>query len=49
MLECDRIDMSEGIDVNKTDESHRCIICNIIAFLKQILDFSQNHVMVVII
>ena len=26
MLEYDRIDMSKGNDVNKTNESHRCII-----------------------
>ena len=28
MLEYDRIDMSEGIDVNKTNKSSSCIICN---------------------
>ena len=27
MLEFDIIDMSEGIDINKTNESRRCIIC----------------------
>ena len=27
-LKYDRIDVSKGIDVNKTSESCRCIICN---------------------
>ena len=27
MLECDRIDISEGIDVNKTNASKECDIC----------------------
>ena len=34
MLEYSRIDVSEGIDVNKTNESCKCITDNIIAFLK---------------
>ena len=28
MLECDRIDLSEGIDINKTDASKECDICH---------------------
>ena len=28
MLEYDRIDISEGIDVNKTNASKECDICN---------------------
>ena len=27
MLECDRIDISEGIDVNKTNLSEKCELC----------------------
>ena len=27
MLECDRIDISDGIDVNKTNASKECNIC----------------------
>ena len=27
MLECDRIDISEGIDINKTNLSKECDIC----------------------
>ena len=27
MLEYNRIDVSERIDVNKTNDSHECIIC----------------------
>ena len=39
MLEYNRMDMSEGIDVNKTNEPHRCTI---ITFLKKVLDFSMR-------
>ena len=28
MLECDRIDISEGIDINKTSASEKCDICH---------------------
>ena len=28
MLECDRIDISEGIDLNKTSASKKCDICH---------------------
>ena len=42
MLEYNRMDMSEGIDVNKTNEPHRCIILTIITFLKKVLDFSMR-------
>ena len=34
MLQYDRIDISEGIDANKTKESNRCIIYNYYYFLK---------------
>ena len=34
MLECDRIDISEGIDINKSEEkSARCILCKFYYFL----------------
>ena len=34
MLECDRIDISEGIDINKCEEtSHRCSLCKFYYFL----------------
>ena len=34
MLECDRIDISEGIDINKCEEkSHRCNLCKFYYFL----------------
>ena len=34
MLECDRIDISEGIDINKCDEtSARCSLCKFDYFL----------------
>ena len=28
MLEYDRIDVSKGIDINKTGDAHECIICH---------------------
>ena len=31
MLEYDRIDVSEGIDINKTGSSRECIICHLLA------------------
>ena len=34
MLEYDRIDVTEGIDVDETTESRRCFICNYCYFLK---------------
>ena len=34
MLYYDRIDESQGTDVNKTNESQKCITCNFYFFLK---------------
>ena len=28
MLQCDRIVVSEGIDINKTSESNECMLCH---------------------
>ena len=28
MLQCERIDVSEGIDLNKSDKPKECIICH---------------------
>ena len=33
MLEYNRIDISEGIDVNKTNKSKECMLCNYYYFL----------------
>ena len=33
MLECNRIDLSEGIDVNKTSNSRECSFCHYYYFL----------------
>ena len=49
MFSYEKIDVSEGIDVNKTNESCRCIIYNNNYFLKYVLDFSRNYTMVVTI
>ena len=34
--------MSEGIDANKTIESHKCIICNYYYFLKVSFRFQKQ-------
>ena len=38
----DRIDISEGIDINKTSESKECNICHNWYFLNQSFKFQQN-------
>ena len=49
MLEYDRIDISEGIDVNKSnDKSKECDICHYWYFLDKTLLMSNISVMVVI-
>ena len=35
MLECDRIDISEGIDVDKIDRSEECMFCHYWYFLNK--------------
>ena len=35
MLEYDRIDISEGIDINKTNASKECDICHYWCFLDE--------------
>ena len=47
MLEYDRIDVSEGIDVNKTNASRECDIC-IICVLK-ILVLSMNRIFAMVV
>lgn len=42
MLYCDRNDVSEGMDVNKTSESCKCFICNYYYFLKVSLRFEAR-------
>ena len=39
MLEYDQIDFSDGIDVNKTDSLHKCIICHCWYFLEISFEF----------
>ena len=46
MLECDRIDIPEGTDVNKTIASKECVFVTI-GILK-ILVLSMNHTFVMI-
>ena len=38
---CDRTDVSEGLDVNKTSESKECDICHCWYFLDKGLSFNQ--------
>ena len=42
MLYYDRIDVSEGIDVNKTSASKECLICHYWYFLNKGFSFQQN-------
>ena len=49
MLEYDRIDLSEGIDVNKTSNSRECSFCHYYYFLDKILIIKSICVMVVTI
>ena len=50
MLEYDRIDISEGIDINKCEEtSRRCSLCKFYDFLDKNLVMDHFYVMVVMI
>ena len=42
MLYYDRIDVSEGIDINKTNESKECNICHYWYFLHRDFKFQPN-------
>ena len=42
MIYYDRIDVSEGIDANKTSASKECDICHCLYFLKCIFKFQPN-------
>ena len=42
MLYLDRIDVSEGIDVNKTSESKECDVCHYWYFLSKGFNFQPN-------
>ena len=43
MLYCNRYDVSEGIDVNKTSASKECDICCYWYFLNYSLSFNQMY------
>ena len=45
MLEYDRIDISEGIDVNKTSNSRECSFCHYYYFLDISLIIKSIYVM----
>ena len=47
MLEYDRIDVSEGTDVNKTNASRECDICHYWYFKD--IGLNMNHIFVVIV
>ena len=49
MLEYDKIDISEGIDVNKTNKSKECMLCHYWYFLDKTLLMDHIFVMVAII
>ena len=42
MLCCERIDVSKGIDVNKTSTSKKCDICHYWCFLNEEFKFQPN-------
>ena len=42
MLEYDRIDISEGIDINKTNASKECDICHYWYFLEKGFKYEPN-------
>ena len=42
MIYCDRIFVSEGIDVNQTTELKKCNICNYWYFLNKEFKFQPN-------
>lgn len=43
MLHYNRIDVSEGTNINKTDESQKCIACNFYFFLKVTFRFKPRR------
>ena len=45
MLQYERIDVSEGIDLNKSDKSKECMICHY-WFLKTLV-INMNHIFVI--
>ena len=47
MLEYDRIDISEGIDVNKTSASKECDICHYWYF--KVLVLIMNHIFAMVV
>ena len=49
MIEYDRIDLDEGIDLNKTSNSRECWLCNFWYFLDKISTIKNIIVMVVMI
>ena len=42
MLYCDRLEVSEGIDVNKASKSKECDICHYWYFIDKGLKFQSN-------
>ena len=50
MLEYDRIDISEGIDINKCEETSReCSLCKFYYFLDKNFKYDHIYLMVVMI
>ena len=49
MIYYDRIDVSEGIDVNKTNESKECDFCHYWCFLDKGFRFQTNVCKIVMI
>lgn len=49
MFKYDRINSSESMDINKTDDSRECIICHYYYFTKKKIDIKHVYAMAVII
>ena len=43
MIEYDRIDLDEGIDLNKTSNSRECWLCNFLYFLDKNFNYQKCY------
>ena len=43
MIEYERIDISESIDINKTNKSKECMLCHYWYFLNKNFSYGRDH------